>query len=187
METYNLVLNKQPKEEFNRVHAILVTDDGRVLLRYKNGEARITGGRIELDETDLVETLRREVREEINVEIDKCDYIGYLEVEMEKYYDEIGLDCKVVREKEIWARMVARVAKIGEPKPDPDRENNWIYGRVLAPSDIALEELSKSMQLGDTRRMVLEALRVAKANGYFTEPISHKYEVLNLESYEKSS
>ena len=64
----------------------------------------------EFDASDenLEAALRREVLEEINCEIDKIEYLGYLEVEMRRYYDEIGLDYEIVREKENWARMVAR-------------------------------------------------------------------------------
>lgn len=78
---YKLYLNKYPQgEKFNRVHAILLTKDGRVLLRYKNGEPRITGGRIDHGEQSLEETLRREVLEELNCKIDRCDYLGYIAV-----------------------------------------------------------------------------------------------------------
>ena len=78
-----LYLKKMPEEgEFKRVHAVLVIDDGRILLRYKNGEARTTGGRIEVGDRSLEETLRRELREEINCEIDRCEYLGYLEAEL---------------------------------------------------------------------------------------------------------
>lgn len=46
-EDYRLYLYQLPENDhFDRVHAVLVTHDGRILLRYKNGEARITGGHI---------------------------------------------------------------------------------------------------------------------------------------------
>ena len=67
-----LILNAKPEHgDFSRVHAILLTDDRRMLLRYKNGEARITGGRIDAGDKDLVTALKRELREEINCEIDQ--------------------------------------------------------------------------------------------------------------------
>ncbi len=180
---YKLYLDKYPQDEkFNRVHAVLVTHDGRVMLRYKNGEARITGGRIDEADVDLEVALRREILEELNCEIDKIEYLGYLEVEMEKYYEEIGLDCEIVRERENWARMVARVSKILPPKADPDREGNWIYGRTLAPPEIAKAELTKSAPMGDTDKLIDYALKIAREKGYFTEVPSQEYETLNVES-----
>ncbi len=62
MEEYKLFLNKTPGDgKFDRAHAILLTHDGRVLLRYKNGEPRITGGHIDLDDVSLEMALRREL------------------------------------------------------------------------------------------------------------------------------
>ena len=184
MEEYKLFLKKTPKDgKFQRVHAVLVVQDGRILLRYKNGEARITGGRIDASDENLEAALRREVLEEINCEIDKIEYLGYLEVEMKKYYDEIGLDCEIVREKENWARMVARVTKILPPKADPDREGNWVYGRTLAPREIATEELAKAPKFGNNNIKILNAAyEVAREKEYFTELPNEEYEVLNVES-----
>ena len=174
MEEYKLFLKKTPEGgKFQRVHAVLVTHDGRVLLRYKNGEARITGGRIDEIDTNLEAALRREVLEELNCEIDKVEYIGYLEAEI--------MDDDV-RMKENWARMVARVSKILPPKADPDREGNWIYGRTLAPPEIAKAELMKSAPMGDTDRLIDYAPKIAREKEYFIEVPNVEYEVLNVES-----
>ena len=176
MEEYKLFLKKTPEDErFHRVHAVLVTDDGRVVLRYKNGGARITGGRIDAEDVDMESALKREVFEEINCEVDKVEYLGYLEVETK----ENGVVCR----RENWARMVARVTKIGEAKADPDRENNWIYGRTLAPAEIAKEELLKDAPMGDTDKLVDYALEVARGKAYFTKSPSSDYEVLNVEAH----
>lgn len=184
MEEYKLFLKKMPEDgKFQRVHAVLVTHDGRVLLRYKNGDARITGGRIDETDADLEAALKREVLEELDCEIDEVEYLGYLEVEMEKYYGEIGLDCEIVRKKENWARMVARVSKILPPRADPDREGNWIYGRTLAPPETAKAELMKTAPMGDTDKLVDYALRVAREEEYFTEVPNVEYEVLNVEMH----
>lgn len=184
MESYKLHLGKTPVGKFDRVHAVLVTRDGRVLLRYKNNEARITGGRIDAGDVDLESALCREVMEELNCEIDKIEYLGYLEVEIRKYYDEIGLNCEIVRERENWARMVARVSRILPARPDPDREGDWIYGRVLAPPEIAKVELTRSAPLGDTDKLVDRALKVAREQNYFTEIPSQEYETLNIETHQ---
>ncbi len=175
MEEYKLFLKKTPKDgKFQRVHAVLVVQDGRILLRYKNGEARITGGRIDASDDDLEAALRREVLEEINCEIDKIEYLGYLEAEIKK-------DDELVKEN--WARMVARVSKILPPKADPDREGNWVYGRTLAPREIATEELAKAPKFGNNNIKILNAAyEVAREKEYFTELPNEEYEVLNVES-----
>lgn len=181
-EKYKLRLKKTPEGEFNRVHAILVTKDGRVLLRYKNGEPRITGGRIDAGE-DLVAALKREVLEELNCEIDLCDYLGYLEVNKKEYYDSINVQVDDNDGDMYWARMVARVSKILPPKADPDRDNNWIYGRVLAPREIATAEMEKVPIFGaNNLRILNEAYKVAREKNYFTELPSKEYETLNVES-----
>lgn len=160
--------------EFTRVHAMLVTGDRRVLLRVKNGEARVTGGHIEAGDRDVTEALRREIREELNVEFDKCDYLGY----MEMTDDETG-------EHEVFARMVARVTQILPPMPDPDRAGNWIYGRVLAPPEIARVELMKNPMFAHANDEVLTyALEVARQNNYWTELPNLEYEVLNPETHD---
>lgn len=185
MEEYKLFLKKMPEDgKFQRVHAVLVTHDGRVLLRYKNGEARITGGRIDAEDKDLESALRREILEELNCEIDKIEYLGYLEVDMAAHCAEQGCDDSLHEPKENWARMVARVTKILPPKADPDRENNWIYGRTLAPAEIAKEELMKSAPMGDTDKLIDYALRIAREKEYFTEVPNEGYEVLNTESHD---
>lgn len=175
MEEYKLFLKKTPKDgKFQRVHAVLVAQDGRILLRYKNGEARITGGRIDASDENLEAALRREVLEEINCEIDKIEYLGYLEAEIKKDDESV---------KENWARMVARVSKILPPKADPDREGNWVYGRTLAPREIATEELAKAPKFGNNNIKILNAAyEVAREKEYFMELPNEEYEVLNVES-----
>lgn len=175
MEEYKLFLKKTPEDgKFHRVHAVLVVQDGRILLRYKNGEARITGGRIDASDENLEAALRREVLEEINCEIDKIEYLGYLEAEIKKDDESV---------KENWARMVARVSKILPPKADPDREGNWVYGRTLAPREIATEELAKAPKFGNNNIKILNAAyEVAREKEYFTELPNEEYEVLNVES-----
>lgn len=184
---YKLFLGKYPQGgKFNRVHAILLTADGRVLLRYKNGEPRITGGRIDTNDQDPETALRREIVEELNCEIDRCDYLGYLEVDKRRYYDAIGVKTEEMDGDMYWARMVARVIKILPPKPDPDREGNWIYGRVLAPREIAYEEMAKIPVFGQSNAKLLDAAyKVAREKEYFTELPSKEYETLNVESRDK--
>lgn len=174
-----------PEGCYNRVHAVLVTCDGRVLIRYKNGDPRITGGRIDDSDGSLLDALRREVLEEINCEIDRCDYLGYLAVNKRNYYNDIGIsiqDDYNIENDMYWARMVARISKVGAPQPDPDRENNWIYGRELVPRQVAAKKLAASAPLGNTTELVSAAWELAQKNDYFTEEISEKTEILNLET-----
>ncbi len=173
-ESYRLFLDQTPKNgKFDRVHAVLVTDDERILVRYKNDNGRITGGHIDPEDANLEVALRRELKEEINCEIDQCDYVGYLEVKFEN------------GTVENWARMVARLSDIGEPQPDPDRAEKWIYGRTLAPAEIAKVELTKSAPFGDTDKLVDRAMELARAKNYFTKPANHEVKVLNFEEHEK--
>ena len=181
---YKLYLDKYPQNgKFNRVHAILLSNVGRVLLRYKNGEPRITGGRINDGEQGLEETLKREVLEELNCEIDRCDYLGYIVVDKKEYYDSIGVDVEDNDGDMYWARMVARVSKILPPEPDLDRDGNWVYGRVLAPREIAREEMTKVEIFGMNNGKLLDAAyKIAHEKEYFTELPSQEYETLNVES-----
>ena len=174
-----LFLGVRPENgKFDRVHAILLTCDGRVLMRYKHGEPRVTGGKIDASDLDLESALCREMLEEVNCEIDRCDYLGYLRAEI--IVENPGETKKTY---ENFARMVARVSKIGEPKFDPDRENNWIYGRSLVPFEVAKQELGMVQKFGQNNLAVLEAAyEVAKARGYFTQALSAEYDILNPES-----
>lgn len=157
-----------------RVHAVLVTKDGRVFLRYKNHEVRkVTGGHIDPDDTNMETALVRELLEEINCKIDRQDYLGYLEY----INDENG-------EHEIWARMVARIAEILPAKADVDRDDGMIYGRVLAPLEFAKAEEVKQDLYAATMGEVLErAYKTAQEKGYFIEPINQEKEILNEESF----
>lgn len=159
-------------EKVDRVHAALVTDDGRVFLRYKNGEVRkVTGGHIDPEDISIQAALERELLEEINCKIDKCDYLGYLE-----YIDEDkGL-------REIWVRMVARIAEIMPAKPDPDREDEWIYGRTLATPDFAKKEpVVQEIFVRPMAEILDRALEVAEEKGYFTKPFNTETEIINEE------
>ncbi len=159
-----------PEEEFSRVHALLVTGDERILMRVKNGEPRITGGHIDPDDVDMYAALGREVLEEINCEIDRVTYVGYLEM----IDEDTG-------EHEFWARMIALVSKILPPRADPDREEEWIYGRILAPIEVATEELAQAFPTN--REFVKEALKVAREQDFWTDLPSEEYEVLNTEKH----
>lgn len=153
------------------VHAVIVTKDGRILVRYKNGNVRrVTGGHIESDDEDIKAALKREVLEEINCQIDKCDYIGYLVYRAPDGTEEIRL------------RMVARLAEIGPAQPDPACEDTWTYGRVIMPAEEVEHEATEDDQSAKIMPRIMKlAFETAEKNGYFTEPRNDKKEVINLE------
>ncbi len=156
-----------------RVHAVLVTKDGRVFLRYKGGNVRkVTGGHIDPGDKDAEAALRRELLEEINCKVDCCDYLGYIEY--------INDD-----EREYWVRMVARLSEILPAQPDPDRAEKWIYGRALMLPEAAEEVVVEDDDFREIMAQIMQAaLRTAKEKGYFTEPINTETEILNQEVHE---
>ena len=150
----------------NQVHAVLVTDDGRILLRIKNNSYRLTGGHPEPEDQNADATIHREALEEADVEVDKIDYIGYQEV-----FDDDGNHYAQMR-------VVARVSKINPATPDPDRRGRWIYGRALVTPDSAREQLP----FGELNQPLIDnAIKVAQQNRYFTKPINTAYELINRE------
>ena len=151
--------------EIKQVHGVLVTDDGRIMVRIKNGSYRLTGGHPEPEDTDPVATMQREAKEEADCELDFIDYIGYQEVtgDGEPYAQ---------------MRVVARIAKINPATPDPDRSGSWTYGRKLITPADAIENLP----FGEiNEKLIFKAMDIATENNYFTEPISEEEELINPE------
>lgn len=174
-EKFDLIVGKHlPENEFSRVHAILVMPDERILVRRKLGEVRVTGGHVDPGDKNLEEALKREILEELNCKIDKISYVGYINY--------TNLD---TGETEKMARMVARVSEILPARPDPDRKNNWIYGREILPVKIARAEFVKSAPLGNTAELVDACMKVARQNGFFIEPENQKAEIINVESFDE--
>lgn len=150
-----------------QVHGVLLTDDGRVLVRIKSGSARLTGGRPERDET-WEETLRRETMEEASVSVGKMYYLGYQVPDGEKYAQ---------------VRMVALVDEIFPAQPDPDRDSNWIYGRELVPIDDAKVRYTESFgEIG--ARIIDAAVMIGEREEWF-KTMNLETEILNLESRER--
>lgn len=157
--------------EIAQIQAVLLTVDGRVLARIKNGEARLAGGRPEIEDTSIEETLRREVLEEASAEIDKIAYLGY---------QEAISDWDGEEEIALQSRMVALVTEILPAQPDPDSNGTWTYGRELLPRAEATEVYTKSF--GEIGRILIDlAYARAEELGYFTEPRNDTKEVLNPE------
>lgn len=159
------------EQEISQIQAVLLTADGRVLTRIKNGEARLSGGRPEIEDTDIEETLRREVLEEANAEIDKITYLGY---------QEAISDWDGEEEIVLQSRMVALVTEILPAQPDPDSNGTWTYGRELLPRAEASRAYEKSF--GEIGKILIElAYARAEELGYFTETTNNTAEVINPE------
>lgn len=100
-----------------QVYGIVFNKDGNILLRVDDNKYKLTGGKPEIDDKNYSETLKREYLEELNIEIEDIQYLGYLLVEENN-------------EKYAQVRMIAKVKNIGEIKPDID--NGKIYQRFMA-------------------------------------------------------
>lgn len=150
--------------EARQVHGVLLTHDGRVLIRIKNGQARLTGGHPEPGES-WSDTLDREALEESSVVCGEMAYLGYQVPESEDYAQ---------------VRLVATIEEILPAQPDPDRSNNWIYGRELVPIAEAQKRLEASFGENGGRMLDL-AVKIAEGHGWFTFKNS-ELEVLNSES-----
>lgn len=123
-----------PKDmKIKQVYGILFVVDGRVLLRIENIDNKkyysLAGGKPEESDNDIEDTLRREVKEEVNSTIYGPEMLGYQAVD-----EENG--------KPIYAqvRMVALIDKIGEVLPDPD--NGLTYERLLTHPSKAIKYLN---------------------------------------------
>lgn len=100
-----------------QVYGIVFSSDGKVVLRVDSNKYKLTGGKPEEKDANLEETLKREYIEELNIEIEEVYYLGYLLVEENN-------------EKYAQVRMIAKVNKIGDNRPDMD--NGKIYKRFMA-------------------------------------------------------
>lgn len=136
-----------------QVYGLVFTKDGRMLMRIEDGKYSLAGGTPEDYETSKVETLKRELIEEVNTTIYEPVMVGYQLVD-----EENGLAPYAQ------VRMAAIIETIGEAKPDPD--NGKTYQRLLATPSRVIELLG----WGEVGRLQVEAAtRVAKEKlGIFT-------------------
>ncbi len=107
-----------PKEILvKQVYGVAFFDDGNVVLRVQDGKYKLTGGKPEVGDKDFCDTLKREYLEELNIVLDDIYYLGYLLVEdgQDKYAQ---------------VRMVAKIKKVGNNRPDIDNGN--VYKRFAA-------------------------------------------------------
>ena len=122
-----------------QVYGVLFDKYGRVLLRTDDltdtSFYTLAGGRTEDSDKDMMDTLKREVLEEVNTTIHSPIIIGYQEV------DE-GNGTPIYAQ----VRMAAMIDKIGKSRPDPDKGRT--YKRLLTTPNRA-KQLIDWGEIGD--------------------------------------
>lgn len=152
MANFTWIKNKVPdKLIVKQVYGIVFSDDGRILLRIEDNKYKLTGGKPENNET-FEETLIREYIEELNVELEQCYYLGYLLVEEND-------------EKYAQVRMIAKIKKINEKRPDLD--TGKIYDRKLVNVSNVKNYLKYNDESGNM--MVDDAVYMANKKYNFSE------------------
>ncbi len=137
MANYVWVKGRVPDDmKYTQVYGIVFSEDGRILTILDEGVFKLIGGH-PIDGESYEETLKREFLEEVNTTIREIHYLGYLKVE-----DENGTYAQV--------RMIAKIDKIGDKKPDPD--NGKLYTRVLSSQ----KNTKSHMDYGDGGNNMLE-------------------------------
>lgn len=127
-----------------QVYGLIITTDGRMLLRTEDQKYYLAGGKPEPEDNDMESTLRRELLEEINVTIGKPYMVGYQLVDEENGTTPYAQ-----------VRMTALIEKIGPCKPDPDTGRT--YGRLLTHplmaaallnwGDVGVSQINSAMKL----------------------------------------
>lgn len=130
--------------EVKQVYGFAFDNNKKSLLRIEDNKYKLTGGKPENNET-YEETLKREYIEELNVELENIQFLGYLLVEENN-------------EKYAQVRMIAKIKKMNEIKVDP--ATNKMYGRELVDIDKIKEYLNYSDEAGNT--MIDDAIEMAR-------------------------
>ena len=147
MAKFTWFKNELPKNlEVRQVYGVVFSDTGNILLQIDDNKYNLTGGKPEVFDSSLKETLKREYLEELNIEIKDIYYLGYLLVE-----EETG-------EKYAQVRMIAKVKKIGDIRPDKD--NGKIYKRFMANIKNIKKYLNYSGDAGN--KLIDDAILMAK-------------------------
>lgn len=126
-----------------QVYGIVFDKNGNILLRVDDNKYKLTGGKPEDYDKNYSETLKREYIEELNVEIEDVQYLGYLLVEEDK-------------EKYAQVRMIAKIKNIGSIKPDLD--NGKAYKRFM----VKQENVKKYLDYQDIagNEMIDDAIKI---------------------------
>jgi len=107
-----------------QVYGFLFTNDGKLLIFKEDETYSLPGGHPEPFDDDIEGTFRREVIEEVNVNIDMPAIVGYRYIDSE--YAQV--------------RMAALIKEIGPVQPDP--ATGRTYERYLVSPEEAIELLN---------------------------------------------
>lgn len=132
-----------------QVYGIVFSNDKRILLRVEDGRYKLTGGKPEGKET-YGETLKREYIEELNIELEDIHYLGYLLVEENK-------------EKYAQVRMIGKIKKIHENRPDMD--TGRLYKRFFSTSHNVKKYLNYQDRAGNV--LIDDAIILANLKYHF--------------------
>ena len=135
-----------PNIDIRQVYGIVFSDTGNILLRVDDNKYKLTGGKPELFDSNLKETLKREYLEELNIEIKDIYYLGYLLVEEDS------------KERYAQVRMIAKIKNIGEIRPDEDTKKT--YKRFMANPKNVKNYLNYSDLAGN--QLIDDAITMAK-------------------------
>jgi len=156
---YKWYKEEVPKEvNIKQVYGIVFSNDGKVILRVDGNQYKLTGGKPEKKDTSLEKTLQREYLEELNIMIEDIYYLGYLLVEENN-------------EKYAQVRMIAKIKKIGNNRPDMD--NGKIYKRFMVNQDNVKRYLKYTDLAGN--QMIEDAIKLANKK-YNFETIDNRNE-----------
>ena len=146
MVNYKWYNGKVPKEiEIKQVYGIVFNEDGNIFLRIDDGLYKLTGGKPELEDKSIEDTLKREFIEEANITLKNIHLLGYQLVE----------DNRVKPYAQV--RMIAQIDKIFENRADLD--NGKLYERVFKTP----KETINLLNWGDVgKEQIEDAVKLAK-------------------------
>ena len=112
-----------------QIYGIVFSHDGRILLMKDGNTYSLAGGTPEAEDNGIEETLRRELIEEVNVQIDTPYIVGYRLIDEENSTEPYAQ-----------VRMASLMAEIMPAKPDP--ATGRTYKRYLVSPSKAIELLN---------------------------------------------
>lgn len=132
--------------EIKQVYGIVFNEDGNIFLKVEEGQYNLAGGKPEIEDKSIEDTLKREFIEEVNITLKNIHMLGYQLVEEDngvKPYAQV--------------RMIAQIDKIFESRPDLD--NGKLYERVFKMPKETIELLNWG-EVG--KKQIEEAVKLAK-------------------------
>lgn len=147
MISYKWCKGMVPKDiEIKQVYGIVFNEDGNIFLRIDDGLYKLTGGKPELEDKSIEDTLKREFIEEANITLKNIHLLGYQLVE-----EDNGV------KPYVQVRMIAKIDKIFENRADLD--NGKLYERVFKTP----KETINLLNWGDVgKEQIEDAVKLAK-------------------------